>query len=340
MLDKSYFEEIKGAVYIPTQAYNAYQMWRDYTSEVTERDLGYAKSININSLRIWMSYEYWLSNKEDFESKLEDFLSIADSKGIRVMPSMFECCGREPNEENILDRDQFTGTAVRSPGTVITEDPSRWNEPFAFIDWFLGKYRNDRRVLATEVTNEPKSDADQIFAIALLKRCKEIGGTVPVTLGGQELADNILYRDYIDVYQTHENIVLSEFALRSHLERMQMLEHIDKKPVWITEWQRMRKSGVGFNSEYVAKEELRPAHVTMAGLYREYGIGNFVWSLMLKPAYLTGQRKVGTFSGIFHEDGSVYSLEDARAVAGDDKLVLPENHTLPKCFDRVAALSE
>ncbi len=340
MLNQDYFDSIRGAVYIPTRAYNAFQQWRDYSSEVAERDLGFAQSVNINSLRIWVSYEYWSVEPSAFERKFEDFLCIADKKGMRVMPSLFECCGREPHVEYINDTDQFTGTAVRSPGTEITNDEKKWDVPFGFVDWFLDRYKDDERLLAIEVTNEPKTVEDHLWGIALLKRVKSAGGTVPVTLGGQELCDNILYKDYIDIYQTHENILLSEFSLRSHLSRMQMIEAIDKKPVWITEWQRLRKSGVGFDSEYVAQEELRPFHASMASLYREYKIGNFVWSLMLKPAYLTGQRKVGTFSGLFHEDGSVYSLEDARAVSGNPNIVLPEKHVLPDCFDRVAALSE
>ncbi|MDD3904467.1 MAG: hypothetical protein PHO09_12380, partial [Sphaerochaeta sp.] len=68
--------------------------------------------------------------------------------------------------------------------------------------------------------------------------------------------------------------------------------------------------------------------------------GNFIWNLMLRPSYLKEPRAVGTFNGIFHEDGSVYSLEDARAVANDPTLALVENHRLPAWFDRVAALSE
>ena len=36
---------------------------------------------------------------------------------------------------------------------------------------------------------------------------------------------------------------------------------------------------------------------------------------MLKPAYLVQQRRAGTFSGVFQEDGSVWNLADARSVA-------------------------
>ena len=340
MLDKDYFENIRGAVYIPARAWNAFQMWRDYSSEISNRDLGYAKLININSLRIWLSYEYWIKDRNHFEKSFEDFLLIADSYGMRVMPSMFECCGREPTEENILDTDQFTGTAVRSPGLEITTDPTKWKDPFSFIDWFMDKYGEDRRILAVEVTNEPKSVEDHLFAIELLKRAKSAGKSIPVTLGGQTLFDNILYKDYIDIYQTHENIHLSEFSLKGVIERAKMVEAIEGKPVWVTEWQQIRRSGIGFSGEHVDKDELRPNHKSMASWYNRYKIGNFVWNLMIKPAYLTGQRSVGTFNGIFHEDGCVYSLEDARAVADNPSLDIPERHDMPSYFDRIAALSE
>jgi DNA-3-methyladenine glycosylase I len=66
-LDSSYFENVRGVVYIPVRAYNAYQMWRDYSGEVTERDFGYAKSLNFNALRLWLSYEYWLEDRKHFE---------------------------------------------------------------------------------------------------------------------------------------------------------------------------------------------------------------------------------------------------------------------------------
>ncbi|MCK9547403.1 MAG: hypothetical protein RBR30_13660 [Tenuifilaceae bacterium] len=340
MIDQSYFTCIQGAVYIPTQAWNAYQQWRDYRHDIIERDLGYAQKLKLNAIRVWMSYEYWVADRSDFEKKYEDLVTTAFLKGIRVMPSMFECCGREPRQEYIEDTGQFTATAVRSPGTVITEDREKWGGPFSFLDWFLDAYGNDHRILAIEVTNEPKTVSDHMFALELLKRAKGAGVEIPVTLGAQTLFDNILYKGNIDIFQTHENIHLSEFSLKGVLERAKMVEEIEHIPVWVTEWQQIRTSGIGFSGEYVDKGELRPNHKSMARWYHTYKVGNFVWSLMLKPAYLTGQRSVGTFSGLFHEDGCVYSLEDARAVANNPELVLEERRSLPICFNEVALKSE
>ena len=339
MLDKSYFNNINGAVYIPIKAYNAYQMWRDYSSEISKRDMSYAHILHINSLRLWISYEYWLVDKDGFKAKFDDFLDIAASYGIRTMPSLFECCGRIPTKENIEDTDQFSGTAVMSPGTMIVRDKSLWGGPRSFVEWFMDNYRDDERLLAIELVNEPKTAEDELFTIDMLKTACSLKGSRPITNGSNELGAILMYSQYLDIYQTHENFSLSESSLRFHLDIISHIQTVAGKPVWITEWQRLRKSGIGFRSEYVAKEDLVPCHKSMAPIWREYGVGNFVWSLMLKPAYLSGQRKVGTFSGIFHEDGSVYSLADARAVAGDDSLVLEERHEFPAMFDEVAKLS-
>ncbi len=128
-LDKRYFEDVRGVVYIPTRAHNAYQMWRDYSGEVTDRDLEYAKSLNFNALRLWLSFEYWFEDRKHFEESFEDLLNRADKKGFKVMPSLFECCGREPLRENMEDTNPITSTAVRSPGSEIQLDPVQWHKP-------------------------------------------------------------------------------------------------------------------------------------------------------------------------------------------------------------------
>jgi len=340
MLPNEYFENIRGAAYIPVRTCNAYQQWKEYNHVVAERDMEFAQKLNLNAVRIWLSYEYWLEDPKRFAENLEDFVSTSSGKGIYILPSVFECCGAEPSNKTLNCKDQLEADAVRSPGTAITIDRKQWGKPFKFLDWFLDKYKFDKRFLAVEVTNEPRSVEDHQFAIALLKRAKSAEGDLPTTVGCEHIADNVLYKEYIDIYQTHENMPLSEAFLDHLLMRAKLIEGVDHKPLWVTEWQQIRVGGWGFGSEKVRKEDLRPHHATIAPLMHKWKTGNFVWNLMLRPAYLRIPRSIGTFNGVFHEDGSVYSLEDARAIANDPTLDLRENHTLPSCFDRVAVMSE
>src|SRR5207244_13197320 len=57
-------KNIRGAVYIPTSAFTAYQMWRDYDRDITQRDLSYAAKLKLNALRVFLSYEYFLEDRK------------------------------------------------------------------------------------------------------------------------------------------------------------------------------------------------------------------------------------------------------------------------------------
>jgi len=338
-LAKKYYNDIRGAVYIPTRAYNAYQMWRDYSEEVTKRDFGYAKKLNINALRLWLSYEYWKDSKQHFEKSFESLLDIASSMGLKVMPSLFECCGREPEKSTIEDTNPLNATAVKSPGTDIEKDMDLWQEPLEYMEWFMNKYRDDERLLAIEIINEPKltSYEDVVFSQAMLQRASEHRGKLPLTIGSITLMHNLPFIEYgLDILQTHVNFVLSQREFSGILNNSKALQKLMDRPLWITEWQRMRKSSCGWASDpSVDMEETLPKHRSMIEEFREFGLGNFIWSLMLKPAYLTPQRRHGTFNGIFHEDGSVYSLEDARVVSENMDFKAVENKTIPEIFKPV-----
>ena len=73
-----------------------------------------------------------------------------------------------------------------------------------------------------------------------------------------------------------------------------------------------------------------PDLASLADLVYSSGLGSFFWCLMVKPAYLSTQRPNGTFNGLFHEDGSVYSLEDYKAVSGKDDVTVRKE--LPSWF--------
>ncbi len=323
---------IRGAIYIPAKAYNAPQFWRFYEPSVTARDLGYASVVHVNALRVWVSYEYWRMKPDAFTSAFEDFLTQAAQHGIRVMPSLFENCGVPPTEENMWNIDPANAYAIRSPHKEeIVDRPERWGEPMEFLDWFMKRYANDQRLLAIEVFNEPYPEESMRFVRALLKRASEQRGSVPLTFGGGPLEMNLYFLDCgLDILQIHENFPASTEHLQKKIAAAQRAERILGRPVWLTEWQRIRPSGGGWNDgDVVPEEERGPDLASCAETIYRSGIGSFFWSLMVKIAYLPQQRPRGTFNGLFWEDGAVWSLADARAIAGDPNLSLKERRNIP-----------
>jgi hypothetical protein len=160
----------RGAIYIPAQAWNGYQTWHDFDAAVLRRDLGYAKLLNLDALRTWLSYEYWLEKPDDLHREFDQFLTIASSAGMKILISLFECCGIEPTEKSKHDHDPQTAFCIKSPGSAITEDPAHWGSCVEYIHWFMHHFGNDSRLCAIEIINEPQHGHKMKFAQAMFNR--------------------------------------------------------------------------------------------------------------------------------------------------------------------------
>lgn len=316
-------DRIRGAVYIPARAYNVYQMWREYDPQVTERDLSYAKSLRLNALRLWTSYEWWLEDRDSLEKSMRHLFTAAERQGIRLLVSAFEGCGVEPTRERFLDKDPWTAVCVTSPGEAVIGATDGW-----------------RRPLALEPANEPRHTVAQTrFVRALFREARRLNAPCRLShgaLGGVLL--NIIVMDLgVDILQTHENFPRSVEAFEEELRRCELLAEGLERDVYITEWQRVRTGGPGWERGAVlGSGEWEPNLASLApSVHRHPRIGSFFWSLMLKPAYLPEQRPKGTLNGVFHEDGCVYSLADARAVSENAKFTAQERREWPEWASEV-----
>jgi hypothetical protein len=306
--------DVRGAIYIPTRAFNRFQMWREYDPEVIERDLGYAADLNLNAIRTWLSYEFWLEDSAAHEERLEHFLETADSYGIQVLLGLFDSIGEEPTFENLYGSDLFTAVQTFSPSTRTMLDEQLWDAPRDFIRWFMRRYRNDERLLAIELTNEPGwKKSSRKFVEAMAKMLTLYRGSRPLTLGSTSLANNAQYLDWgLDILQFHYNFVQTPALFRRVLEQAALTKSRQGKQVWLSEWQRVRP-GEGFFAD-VTGDARYPDYSSLAPHIHEANIGNFFWSLMLRPASELHFRRQGVVNGLFHEDGAVWSLDDARAI--------------------------
>lgn len=322
---------VHGAVYVPTNAYNAPQLWKNFSLSETKRDFGYARRIHVNALRVWASYEFWKSAPGQFQTECDQMLSAAHDNGIRILISLFENDGVPPTDENMWTTDPKRAFAIQSPGReVATGDKAGWEAPRRFVQWFMKRYGSDDRVLAIEVMNEPTVGRDGQpgtvpFAESMFSSAKLLQGTVPLTLGSARIEVAKLFIPLgLDIIQYHDNFPRDTAELIAYTKAALALGGQAGLPVWLTEWQRIRSSATGFGKQRIAEAERTPDYASLAGTVREYPVGSFFWCLMAKRAYLRGQRLQGTVNGLFWPDGSVTSLQDARAIANDPKLLLRE----------------
>lgn len=331
---------IRGAIYVPARAYNAPQMWKNFDAAETSRDLDDASAINLNALRVWASYEFWKTDPDRFGSEFDQFLAIAQQHHIRILVSLFENDGVAPTPANMWTTDPRKAFAIQSPGRAIAAGPQAgWEEPRRFVSWFMKRYGNDDRLLAIEVMNEPNEAGKQAatvpFAKSMFVAAKALQGTVPLTVGTNliEIAADFVPLG-LDVIEFHDNYPQSVKEFRGRIDQAMAYGKSVGLPVWLTEWQRVRPGGSGWGQAKVASSDAGIDYASLAPAVRDYPIGNFFWSLMVKRAYLKVQRFKGTANGLFWPDGSVASLRDARAIAGNPNLKL-EERPIPADFGSV-----
>ncbi len=324
---------IRGAIYVSSAAYNAPQMWKNFSVEETRRDFGYAREIHLNALRIWASYEYWKMDPAKFQSEFDQVLGIAQQDHIRILISLFENDGVPPTPENMWTTDPQKAFDIQSPGLEIASSghKERWEQPRQFVDWFMKRYGNDNRILAVEVMNEPSENkpgrsGTVPFAQSMFTTAKSLQGTVPLTFGSARIA---MAEEFIplglDIIEFHDNFPADPAVFADGIKSAMAVGQKTGLPVWLTEWQRVRAGGSGFKGGMkMSDEEKLPAYASLAPTVHSFPVGNFFWCLMIKRAYLRGQRVNGTVNGLFWPDGAVESLKDAQAIAADPTLHLRE----------------
>jgi hypothetical protein len=314
---------IRGANYIPAEAWNAYQQWKFYDEARTVRDLGYAQQLGLNSLRVWVSYEWWREQAEAFKAgetpgnahigNLEHFLTECDNHGIKPVMVLFEAPPQGDPAQVDKDSYQF---GLHSPSRSEILQPQDWSgwefSPMHFTNRFANAFGDDSRVLAWEIMNEPANvEPRKTFVFDMLDEFDANTTTATLTMGTKETNFAQIYDQYdqLDVWQFHDNLPADPEAAREYYEDNRIRTD---KPLWLSEWQRTLEE---------PPDRGLPNYASLAPTVRdEMGKtleGNFVWDLMFSPAYLRNPREgVGRTNGVFHPDGAVFNAVDAEAVAG------------------------
>ena len=149
-----------GCNYIPRTAVNTLEMWQAETFDpaAIDEELGWAEDLGFNSVRVFLHYLLWDQDAGGFLKRLERFLAIADKHHIATMFVLFDDCwnakfrlGPQPAPRPGVHNSGW----VKCPGPALLEDPARWGILEAYTRGIIGFFREDRRVLAWDLYNEP-----------------------------------------------------------------------------------------------------------------------------------------------------------------------------------------
>ncbi len=149
-----------GCNFIPSNAVNQLEMWQAETFDIEtiDRELGWAADIGFNSARVFLHDLLWQQDAAGFLGRVERFLEVAERHGIRPMFVLFDGVwdphprlGPQRAPQPRLHNSGW----VQSPGAEILADPSRQAELEGYVSGVIGHFRDDERVIAWDLFNEP-----------------------------------------------------------------------------------------------------------------------------------------------------------------------------------------
>src|SRR5476651_895842 len=164
----------------PTIGHN--EMWLQYDPAETERDMDYARRLNLNQVRVFLGYTAYLKDKAAFKKNLIHFIHACRQRGIGVMPTL-----QYPREWSV---DKTLWPQAKEYAADLVDAIGNGKEP-GLTFW--------------DVHNEP-GKARIEFARHMAEVFRELDKVTPVTIGsttegemeatGSDLVDVLCYHDY------------------------------------------------------------------------------------------------------------------------------------------------
>jgi len=149
-----------GSDYIPANAINQLEMWQAETFDPKRIDteLGWAQKLGMNTMRVFLHDLLWQQDPAGFKQRIQKFLEIASSHGIRPVFVLFDSCW-ESNPHLGPQHPPIPGVHnsgwVQSPGTAALNDPARYPKLREYVEGIVAAFAKDSRILAWDVWNEP-----------------------------------------------------------------------------------------------------------------------------------------------------------------------------------------
>jgi len=149
-----------GSNFIPATAINQLEMWQAETFDPQRIDLelGWAERIGMNTMRVFLHDLAYQQDRQGFNRRLDQFLTIAERHHIRPLLVVFDSCW-DPFPTVGKQHSPVPGVHnsgwVQSPGAIALQDPAQRPRLEEYVKGVVGAFKNDKRILGWDVWNEP-----------------------------------------------------------------------------------------------------------------------------------------------------------------------------------------
>jgi hypothetical protein len=239
-LQNTAYQSIRGFNYQPSNAGNGIQVWERFEPALYRRELSRGKSYfpGMNTVRVWLSFDAWLADREGFLRNIAAALGIVDELGLKAIPVLFNGWFGIPIWGGLAcevigverDRDDF-GVYRRYAAEVVEALVAR-----------------RRAVLIWDLCNEPLNNAPTEanqglwadFLRGIRRTVRERDERTPITIGSQWANPWFVERfgDIVDVFSLHPYYPYgapSPEALGERLDESTSAINSTGKPALVTE---------------------------------------------------------------------------------------------------------
>ena len=183
---------IRGFNGYPSNCVNRIAIWQEYNHkevfEQMEAEFALAKETGFNAVRAIIQFEVWYYEHDSFMNNLEEYFTLADKYGLKVMLTLGNDC-TVPKErfipvkfgEQKVDWGYHSGikrgphaAGLVGPGYCLLDEPEIEGKYYEMVHELAKKYAHDSRLQIWDVWNEPGNGRRDNLSMNAMKKFFEI----------------------------------------------------------------------------------------------------------------------------------------------------------------------
>ncbi|WP_431293386.1 cellulase family glycosylhydrolase [Pedobacter sp. P26] len=288
------------------------EFWQAETFNISEidKELGWAQSIGMNCMRIYLHHAAWQQDKSGFKNRMCNVLSVAKKHGMKILFVFFDDCW---NDKYAIGRQPLPRPGVhnsgwlKDPGNIVQKGGPLLDTLQAYVSDILRTFKDDKRILMWDLYNEPGQFDQHDNSRPLMKEAfgwaRKINPSQPLTSGVYD--DN---EKAIAKFQVENSDIITYHSYDKpdvHQRRIDSLNKVSGgRPLICTEYM-ARKRGSTF--------------AAILPMLKKQNIGAINWGLVdgkTQTKYAWDEKDWGNkepaiwFHDIFRKDGVPYDSKE------------------------------
>ncbi len=321
-----------GCNFIPSTAINELEMWQTETWDpiTIDRELGWAESIGMNTVRVFLHDLLWQQDAVGFKKKINEFLTICEEHHIKPMFVLFDSVW-DPSPKIGKQHDPVPGVHnsgwVQSPGGAALVDEKQYPRLEAYVKGIVGTYANDQRILSWDVWNEPDNINTNNYAepknkLAIIEKllpkafawARSTKPSQPITCAVWQIDyNNFKGYNLIEKIQVEQSDIISfhNYGDTNSFEQSVAMFSSYNRPIICTEYL-ARGNKSTFETILPIGKKFKVAMYNW-GLVKGKTQTNLPWDSWQKP-YVDGREPAVWHHEVFYPDGKAYSEEEVKVL--------------------------